>query len=157
MITIDELMTPKPYSLTAEHTLEDARLMMTDKNIRHIPITDKNDHLVGLVTQRDVLEATEPGSGHATKDMLLGDIMISNVSVIHQTSSVRQAGLFLQQHKYGCLPVVADDKLVGIITDSDFITVAINLIEQIELSEEEVSYGEDSLDDIDMPAIDDDF
>ncbi len=157
MITIDELMTPEPYSLTSEHTLEDARLMMTDKNIRHIPITDKDNHLVGLVTQRDVLEATEPGSGRASKDILLSDIMISNVSVIHQTSSVRQAGLFLQQHKYGCLPVVADDKLVGIITDSDFITVAINLIEQIELSEEDNNYGDDSLDDIDMPALDDEF
>ena len=63
MITIDELMTPKPYALTADDTLEDARLMMTDKNIRHIPIVDKHNHLVGLVTQRDVLKATEPESG----------------------------------------------------------------------------------------------
>ncbi len=157
MITIDELMTPKPYTLTADDTLEDARLMMTDKNIRHIPIVDKHNHLVGLVTQRDVLKATEPESGQASREVLLSDIMISNVSVIHQTSSVRQAGLFLQQHKYGCLPVVANDKLVGIVTDSDFITVAINLIEQVELAEEDVSYGDDRLDDINMPTLDDEF
>ncbi len=157
MITIDELMTPKPYALTADDTLEDARLMMTDKNIRHIPIVDKHNHLVGLVTQRDVLKATEPESGRAPREVLLSDIMISNVSVIHQTSSVRQAGLFLQQHKYGCLPVVANDKLVGIVTDSDFITVAISLIEQVELAEEDVSYGDDRLDDINMPTLDDEF
>ena len=157
MITIDELMTPKPYALTADDTLEDARLLMTDKNIRHIPIVDKHNHLVGLVTQRDVLKATEPESGQASREVLLSDIMISNVSVIHQTSSVRQAGLFLQQHKYGCLPVVANDKLVGIVTDSDFITVAINLIEQVELTEEDVSYGDDRLEDINMPTLDDEF
>ena len=157
MITIDELMTPKPYALTADDTLEDARLMMTDKNIRHIPIVDKHNHLVGLVTQRDVLKATEPESGRESREVLLSDIMISNVSVIHQTSSVRQAGLFLQQHKYGCLPVVANDKLVGIVTDSDFITVAISLIEQVELAEEDVSYGDDRLEDINMPTLDDEF
>ena len=43
----------------------------------------------------------------------------------------------MQSHKHGCLPVVADGKLVGIITDSDFISIAINLLEQVELLEEQ--------------------
>jgi predicted transcriptional regulator len=51
---------------------------------------------------------------------------------------LRTAAMYMQAHKYGCLPVVSDNKLVGIITDSDFIAIAINLIEQAELNEEEI-------------------
>ena len=49
--------------------------------------------------------------------------------------SLRQAALFLERHKIGCLPVVTNGKLKGIITDTDFVGVAINLLEQIEDTE----------------------
>jgi len=64
--------------------------------------------------------------------------MVRDVSVIHQTDSLRQAALYIRSHKYGCLPVLSQDRLVGIITDSDFIDIAINLLEQVEITEEEV-------------------
>lgn len=116
---------------------------MTEKHIRHIPITDNDGHVLGLVTQRDILAATEPGLKVQTKgiscelDIKLADIMMRDVSVIHREDSLRQAALYIQSHKYGCLPVVSDDRLVGIITDSDFIDIAINLLEQAEIMEEE--------------------
>lgn len=146
MISIDEFMTAEPYTLREAHSLSDARKVMTERNIRHIPITDGDRHLIGLVTQRDVLAATVPTSRQQTKsaphegdaDIKLSDIMIRDVSVIQQTDSLRQAALYIQAHKYGCLPVLSADRLVGIITDSDFIDIAINLLEQVELTEEEV-------------------
>ena len=49
--------------------------------------------------------------------------------------NLRQAALRLQEYRYGCLPVVAKGKLIGIITDSDFVAVAINLLEQLEDTE----------------------
>jgi len=147
MITIEEFMTPEPYTLRETDSLNDARKIMTEKHIRHIPIidNDNDNHVLGLVTQRDVLAATEPGFKVQTKgiscelDIKLADIMIRNVSVIHREDSLRQAALYIQSHKYGCLPVVSDDRLVGIITDSDFIDIAINLLEQAEIMEEEAS------------------
>ena len=143
MITIDEFMTADPYTLSENDSLNDARKIMTERNIRHIPVTDNDKHLLGLVTQRDVLAATDSNSKHqiksapdaADQDILLSDIMIKNVSVIHESDSLREAALFIQSHKYGCLPVVADNRLVGIITDSDFIAIAINLLEQVEVAE----------------------
>jgi CBS domain-containing protein len=83
--------------------------------------------------------------------------MIRDVTVIHKEDSLRKAALYLQTHKYGCLPVVVDDRLVGIITDSDFIDIAINLIEQVEVSEEESMLdfeSESDIDDIDLPEAD---
>ena len=158
MITIDEFMTSEPYTLRETDSVDDAWKVMTEKHIRHIPVTDKNNHMLGLITQRDVLAATEPGceSHESNADIRLSDIMIRNVSSIHQTGSLRQAAMFLESHKYGCLPVVSDDRLVGIITDTDFIAIAINLLEQVELSEEESSVGE-TMDDIDLPEIEEEL
>ena len=159
MITIEEFMTADPYTLRSSDSLSDARRVMTEKHIRHIPVTDDNKHLLGLVTQRDVLAATDPGSKPQTKsspqqadrDIKLSDIMITEVNVIHKADSLRQAALYIQEHKYGCLPVVADDCLVGIITDSDFIDIAINLLEQVEATEEETGIEvEDEIDDVAM-------
>ena len=165
MITIEEFMTPDPYTLRETDSLNDAWEIMIGKHVRHIPITDDDDHVLGLVTQRDVLAATDPGAireaksaSHEVKsDFKLSEIMIRDVTVIHKQDSLRQAALYLQLHKYGCLPVVLDDRLVGIITDSDFIDIAINLIEQAEVSEEEVMMDietEQAMDDIDLPEVD---
>lgn len=154
MITIDELMTSDLYTLCDSNSIDDARRIMTEKHIRHIPVTDNNGHLLGLVTQRDVLEATDPRLKQQD-DIKLSDIMIRNVSVIHKLDSVRQAAIFLQSHKYGCLPVVSDDSLVGIITDSDFIDIAINLLEQIEVAEEGVEIETETMDDMELPVLED--
>ena len=163
MITVNEFMTTGPCTLRETDTINDARQIMTEKHIRHIPIIDSENHVLGVVTQRDVLAATEPvlsssirsDSVAAQPDIRLSEIMIRNVSVIHQSDSLREAALYLQAHKYGCLPVVSDDRLVGIVTDSDFIAIAINLLEQAELSEEVVELEtEDTIDDLDLQVVD---
>ena len=165
MITIEEFMTPDPYTLRQSDSINDAWEVMIGKHVRHIPVTDEDNHVVGLVTQRDVLAATDPGAireaktaSHEVKsDLTLSEIMIRDVTVIRKDDSLRQAALHLQTHKYGCLPVVVDDRLVGIITDSDFIDIAINLIEQVELSEEESMMNfeaDQDIDDIDLPETD---
>lgn len=60
---------------------------------------------------------------------------MTGVATVDERASLRQAALFLEQHKIGCLPVVSDGKLRGIITDTDFVGVAINLLEQLEEAE----------------------
>ncbi|TNF97583.1 MAG: CBS domain-containing protein [Gammaproteobacteria bacterium] len=163
MITVEELMTPDPFTLQETDSVDDAWKIMTEKHVRHIPITDADNHVLGLVTQRDVLAASEPvsireadgSSDNVHSDTNLSDIMIKNVKVIHLSNHLRQAALYMQSHKHGCLPVVSDDKLVGIITDSDFVSIAINLIEQVELLEEQAD-SDDFLDDVEMPEVEED-
>lgn len=127
-------------------SVNDARKIMTESHIRHIPVTDDENHLIGLVTQRDILAATVPepeGRENKTSetgeaDTMLSDIMIKNVSVVDKADSLRTAAMYMHSHKYGCLPVVSDGRLAGIITDTDFIAIAINLIEQADLNEDEL-------------------
>ena len=57
------------------------------------------------------------------------------MATVDINASLRQAALFLEKHKIGCLPVLEDDMLVGIITETDFVAVAINLLEQLEETE----------------------
>ena len=138
MFTIEEFMTSEPYTLRESHSIDDAREFMTEKHVRHIPITDDDSHLLGLVTQRDILAATSPEQLQSgAPGIRLSDVMIRNVSVIHKSDSLRQAAKYLQSHKYGCLPVISDERVVGIITDSDFVEIAINMLEQAEQYEDE--------------------
>ncbi len=143
MITVQDIMTTDLWTLKATDSLEAARHLMTEKHIRHIPIVDEQGGLVGLVTHRDLLAASIPSlvdMGDAQRMALeastpLQQIMTTQLSVASATMNLRQAALRLQEYRYGCLPVVAKGKLIGIITDSDFVAVAINLLEQLEDTE----------------------
>jgi CBS domain-containing membrane protein len=143
MITVKEIMTTELYTLQETDTLQEARRLMMEENIRHLPIMDKAGKLVGLVTQRDLLAASLSRVAHVQDDerqtfeasIPLKQIMTTNLLVVHEKMNLREAARLLQDHKYGCLPVVTRGKLKGIITDSDFVAVAINLLEQLELTE----------------------
>ena len=100
----------------------------------------EDDRLVGLVSLTNGLAATDSFLRddqtriHAT-EIGIGDAMVTDVATVDVSASLRHAALFMEKHKIGCLPVLDGDKLVGIITDTDFVAVAINLLEQIEETE----------------------
>ena len=140
MISIAEIMTTDLKTLAPDDTLGTAAHLMAERGIRHIPIVDDGGSLAGLVTQSDVLaashsnvaaDADEPDPGKIP----VRDFMTRDVATVDERANLRQAALYLQRHKYGCLPVVTDGTLRGIVTDSDFVGVAINLLEQLELTE----------------------
>ena len=144
MITVGEVMTNRLITLKQGSNVYDARLLMQEHNIRHIPILDDSAKVVGLVSQRDVLSASE-STLHQTSDESrislekqhkLGEIMAKNVCHVDERESLRAAAVHMRKHKHGCLLVESEGVLKGIITDTDFVGVAINLMEQIDLSEE---------------------
>jgi len=112
---------------------------MQSNRIHHLPVLD-DEELVGLVTLTNVLAATDSflrdseSRIHAA-DIRAKDVMITDIATIDERASLRQAALFIEKHSIGCLPIVTDGKLRGIITDTDFVAVAINLLEQIESTE----------------------
>lgn len=137
MITVDEIMSIELRTLSEDNTLADAQKIMSDAHIHHIPITNGDNSLKGLVSHRDVLAATESQLSEATlaqnaREVPVSEFMTRDVATVDPRANLRQAAIYLQKHKYGCLPVVEGGSLVGIVTDSDFVSVAINLLEQIE-------------------------
>ncbi len=149
MITVDEIMTTELETLPETANLESALDLMTTRHIHHILVVDGDGNLVGIVTHRDVLAASDStirGKGRQKnmRSVALSDIMVRDVSTIDEHASVRSAALYLEQHDYGCLPVVTDGKLRGIVTNSDFVAVAINLLEQLEANEPQDEFEEPS-------------
>lgn len=137
---VDEIMAIDLYTLQDTDSVYAARRLMTDKRIRHVPVVDAAGRLVGLVSQRDVLaaalskldQATEAERQARESATPLTEIMTRNPDTVEEKTPLREAALRMQAHKYGSLPVVRDGRLVGIITDADFVAVAINLLEQME-------------------------
>jgi len=138
MMTVSEIMVTEVNQLPPEASLEQARSLMAEKSIRHIPIVDSEDRLIGLVTQRDILAATLslPNRGETADRpgslLKTGDIMRTKIFTIEGDTDLRLAALTMQRHKIGSLLIVNDDHVVGIITDSDYVGLAINLLEQME-------------------------
>ena len=141
MLTVAEIMTREPYTLGPDDTLADARQLLSEHHIRHIPIVSSEGSLIGVVSQRDVLAAGDStvvnrdGSGSQENYVALSTIMTSPVQTADESASLRGAALSLQKNKLGCMPVLNDGRLVGIITDADFVAIAVNLMEQLEESE----------------------
>jgi CBS domain-containing protein len=150
MLTVAEIMTREPYTLGPDDTLATARQLLAEHHIRHIPIVSADGGLLGLVSQRDVLAAGDTsvlnreGGGSRENYVALSSIMSSPVQSVDESASLRGTALHLQKHKVGCMPVLRKGKLVGIITDSDFVAIAINLMEQLEAAEpEELDFDEE--------------
>lgn len=139
MFTIEAIMSTNLITLPADATLAEARMLMHEHRIHHIPVVDR-DKLTGLITLTDVLAATdsflrEDNTRIHAESISVGESMVTDVMTVDVNASLRHAALFIEKHKIGCLPVLDDDRLVGIITDTDFVAVAINLLEQLEESE----------------------
>lgn len=135
MISVAEVMTPRDrlVVLGPDATLWEARGLMASNGIRHLPVVD-GEHLVGLVSQTDLLVAQNSDS------IRVREIMIRDVETIDVRTQIRHAALRMQRRKLSCLPVMQGDRLVGIVTDSDFLGIAIALIEQMEEVEPEAQF-----------------
>ncbi|MEC6816497.1 CBS domain-containing protein [Photobacterium toruni] len=154
MFTVADMMTLKPHTLSRNDTLFDAKEMMQTQSIRHIPITDHDHHLLGLISQRDILAAQDSNlksliasHSHSPLEALLEHCMNRNVFSVDSHAGLKEAALYMQKHQIGCLPVVENKQLVGIITNSDFVAIAVTLLEmQDEI--DPVEQEQDSLDDL---------
>lgn len=153
MVTVSEIMTTELHTLKAGDTLHDARRVMADHRVRHLLIVDAENRLIGLVSQTDVLAATMSQIADVTdrdrslfeSNVTLNHIMKTGLATVDENASLRKAAMRLLQNKIGCLPVVSGDELRGIVTDADFVNVAINLLEQVELGESETPASEEEL------------
>ncbi|NCF73055.1 MAG: CBS domain-containing protein [Gammaproteobacteria bacterium] len=150
MFSIEAIMSTNLVTVPPSATLAEARTLMQSNGIHHLPVTEDGD-IVGLVTITTVLAATDSflrddrNRIHAN-EIIVGDVMVKDVATVDVNASLRQAALFLEKHQIGCLPVIEDNNLVGIITETDFVAVAINLLEQIESTEP----YDDDFDDLDV-------
>lgn len=148
MMELDTIMTTDLVTIGVDDNLDTARKIMHERRIRHLPVVDADSQLVGLITIANVLAATDSflrddESKLHPEQIPVRDVMVSDVITVDEHAGIRQAAIFLEKHRIGCLPIVTDGELRGIVTDTDFVGVAINLLEQLESAEDtEFEYDE---------------
>ena len=134
MKQIADLMNRNVKTLGRNDALSEADTMMRTERIRHLPVLNDSGHLVGIVSQRDVMMnalVRALGLGTATRDrayasVLVKDVMTEEVVTATSATSVDRAAQIMTDRKIGCLPVVDDDQLVGIVTETDLMAAVAN-------------------------------
>ncbi|HYB21510.1 MAG TPA: CBS and ACT domain-containing protein [Thermodesulfobacteriota bacterium] len=122
-------------TISKEERMTLAKKIMKEKNIRHLPVVD-GKKLIGLVTNMDIRKAeASPATSleirelHYLLDKLtIGEIMTRNVITISPDISIEEATTLLHDNKIGCLPVVEDGNLVGMITENDVMEILIEVM-----------------------------
>jgi CBS domain-containing membrane protein len=137
MTRVRDVMTEAVEVLQVGDTLDLAERLMKGSRIRHLPVIDGRERLIGLVTHRKILGAwvshgDPEHERHAelAREIPVDMLMERDVLTIWPDAPAAEAARLLEQHKYGCLPVLDDGKLVGIVTEADFVSFARKFLEK---------------------------
>lgn len=134
---VRDLMTTNVTTVGRNQTLKTVDDVMRLGRIRHLPVVDENGGLAGIVTQRDLflgglLRALGYGSfarEKALDGLLVKEAMKTEVLTTTPDTPLSQAAALMLEHKLGCLVVVAENEIVGILTEADFVRLAVELRE----------------------------
>lgn len=126
--TARDLMSSEVVTLEEHESLSIADRVMKLGRIRHMPVVS-GKRLVGLISQRDLLHnvlsdalgATQADNTRILDAIKVSDCMTRDPATCSPETTLADAAKMMLKHKYGCLPVLADEELVGILTESDFV------------------------------------
>jgi CBS domain-containing protein len=127
-LRVDQYMTTDLFTVQADDPIEMVANLMSWERIRHVPVEDKEHRLVGLVTYRAVLRFLTTGG--SIQNTAVSEIMKTDVHTVGLETPTLDAIRILRRFRIGCLPVVQDNRLVGILTEEDMMTIASRLLEQ---------------------------
>jgi CBS domain-containing protein len=130
-LCVEEFMTTDLFTVHEDEAVDLVANLMDWKRIRHIPVENEQGALVGLVSCFEVLRQLERGiSEGADQSVPVGAIMVRDPLTVPPETPTLDAIMLMRREKVDCLPVVKDGRLVGILTERDFIDVAARLLEQ---------------------------
>lgn len=127
---VEQFMTSDLFTVGPDESVELVANLMKWKRIRHVPVEDGEHRLVGLVSQRTLVAVIADRAAELGQESIaVRDIMSTGiVTVSPETSTLEAIGL-MKRHKVGSLPVVKEGRLVGIVTEADFLSIAGQLLE----------------------------
>lgn len=133
-LKVRNLMTESVFSIQADEDLARLNDLMDDLQVRHVPVVNSDGDVVGLVSQRDLIRRVLYTSEELTlneqrdllQEMLVQEIMVPDPETVDPETEIDEAGRIMLDNKLGCLPVVEDEHLVGILTEADFVKYVSN-------------------------------
>jgi CBS domain-containing protein len=128
--TVGQFMTQDLFTVRPDDIVDFAATIMDWRHVRHVPVEDAEGRLAGLVSHRNLLRLFAQGRVGENEKVTVGEIMDREPVVAHPDTPTVEAIRLMREKRLACLPVVRDDKLVGIVTEHDFIIIASRLLEE---------------------------
>jgi CBS domain-containing protein len=127
--TVGQFMTQDLFTARPDDIVDFAATLMDWRHVRHVPVEDDNGLLVGLVSHRALLRLVAQGRVGRDHKVLVAEIMNREPVTVTPDTRTVDAIRLMREKKLSCLPVVQENRLVGIVTEHDLIVVASRLLE----------------------------
>lgn len=129
-------MMRNPVWVDENDPMKKAMDLLKEQGIRHLPVLREGDRLVGIVSERDIKQASpSPATALEIREIyyLLDKIKVKQIMTrrpytVSPSAPIEEAALIMREKKIGCLPVVEDGRLVGILTETDILDAFIDSI-----------------------------
>ena len=132
---VRDRMTSNPITITPDTSFPEAFRTMRENRIRHLPVVEK-EKLIGVVAQTDLLHASpSPATSLSVFEInyLLANLHVREVMsappvTVSEDAPIEEAARVMVEKKIGCLPVMRDGELAGLITESDVFEVFVEIL-----------------------------
>ena len=133
---VKDRMTPNPATITPDTSFPDAFRIIREKKIRHLPVVDAEGKLVGVVAQTDLLHASPSAVttlsifevNYLLANLHIREVMSSPPITVIEEAPLEEAARLMVEKKIGCLPVMRDGTLVGMITETDIFEAFVEVL-----------------------------
>jgi acetoin utilization protein AcuB len=133
---VSSRMTPDPLTVTDKTPIDEALKIMRDNRVRRLPVLDEKGKLLGIVAEKDILYASpSPATSlsiheihYLVSKLTVGEIMTKNVITVTDDTPLEEAARVMSDKRIGALPVMHNDKLVGIITETGIFNAFLELL-----------------------------
>ena len=127
--TVGQFMSTDLFTVNPDDLIDLAASVMDWRHVRHVPVEDQEGRLVGLITHRALLRLMINRTTDS-KAVTVREIMVKNPVVVSPSTSSLEAMEIMRSNRVGCLPVIDNDQLVGIVTSYDFLEASAQLFQQ---------------------------
>jgi acetoin utilization protein AcuB len=132
---VSDWMTTKVFTVKQNDNISDAIKLLKEKKVKHLPVVENGDKVVGILSDRDIKDYTPSKVStfdiHELNYILfttkVAKIMVKNVITAVPDMPIEEAAMVMYDKNIGCLPVVDKGKLIGIISDKDLFRVLVDI------------------------------
>ena len=133
---VKDRMTPNPITIETDNSFTEAFRILRENKIRHLPVMDKKGTLLGIVAQTDLLHASPSSAtslsifeiNYLLANLHVSEVMSSPPITVSEDAPLEEAARVMVEEKIGCLPVMREGTLVGMITETDIFETFVEVL-----------------------------
>lgn len=127
---VGQYMATDIFTVNEDDIIDMVAAVMDWQHVRHVPVEDNQHRLVGLVTRRAFLRLLARHGLTESSTIAVGDVMTRELVTVSPQTTTLEAIRLMRAHQISCLPVVEENRLVGLVTERDFMNIARDLLEE---------------------------